>query len=353
MLNFFRKIRRKLAFDNKFGRYVRYAIGEVLLIMLGIFMALELQNWNENRKKEIQFKNTVEQLYNELTDDSWYFSFAIRQLVEQISDLDNILKYKEGQSLDTIPGMLWSVPFDYKVYQSRSLSILENLEYNLNDKDQVKLANQLSDYEDLLEAKFLRWYNIPTNIEVYLIDHNIPYPKFNYAEIDKGFITDSTYYTKRDLQNVLSVLTDENYRTRLRSHRTTLVGSYLDFKSLEEESISMLGRIKAYYPEVKLLYEDVGIIGTSINGYNDVGAGSTPMILTNEDKSIWEIELYLKEGTVKFRCRDSWAINWGGETFPRGVPLTDGPNIPVPEAGNYKVVLNITDSKYEFIKLEE
>ena len=70
MINFFRKIRKQLANENKFQRYFRYAFGEVALIMIGIFMALQLNNWNENRKQETQFKVTLEQLYNTIKFDS-------------------------------------------------------------------------------------------------------------------------------------------------------------------------------------------------------------------------------------------------------------------------------------------
>jgi hypothetical protein len=47
MLKFFRGIRRKLLEDGSLGKYLIYAIGEILLIMIGIFLALELNNWNE------------------------------------------------------------------------------------------------------------------------------------------------------------------------------------------------------------------------------------------------------------------------------------------------------------------
>ena len=51
MLNFFRKIRRQLANENKFQKYFRYAIGEIVLVVLGILIALQINNWNEHRKK--------------------------------------------------------------------------------------------------------------------------------------------------------------------------------------------------------------------------------------------------------------------------------------------------------------
>ncbi len=52
MINFFRKTRKKLADDNKFFKYTRYAIGEIVLVMVGILLALQVNDWNENRKND-------------------------------------------------------------------------------------------------------------------------------------------------------------------------------------------------------------------------------------------------------------------------------------------------------------
>jgi hypothetical protein len=53
MINFFRKIRKQLADDNKPLKYLRYAIGEIVLVMIGILLALQVNNWNEARKSRI------------------------------------------------------------------------------------------------------------------------------------------------------------------------------------------------------------------------------------------------------------------------------------------------------------
>ena len=50
MINFFRKIRKKLADDNQFFKYSRYAVGEILLVVIGILIALSINNWNDERK---------------------------------------------------------------------------------------------------------------------------------------------------------------------------------------------------------------------------------------------------------------------------------------------------------------
>ena len=51
MLRFFRNIRQKLAAENKVMAYLRYAIGEIILVVIGILIALQINNWNERRKK--------------------------------------------------------------------------------------------------------------------------------------------------------------------------------------------------------------------------------------------------------------------------------------------------------------
>ena len=67
MIKFFRKIRKTLADDNKPLKYLRYAIGEIVLVVIGILIALQINNWNEHNnlsKKEvallINIKNDLE-----------------------------------------------------------------------------------------------------------------------------------------------------------------------------------------------------------------------------------------------------------------------------------------------------
>lgn len=50
MIKFFRKIRQKLLVDNRFNKYLLYAIGEIILVVIGILIALQINNWNEVRK---------------------------------------------------------------------------------------------------------------------------------------------------------------------------------------------------------------------------------------------------------------------------------------------------------------
>lgn len=66
MVKFLHKIRQNLLSKNKFLSYLLYALGEILLIVIGIFIALQLQNWNEDKKATQSMKLTIERIKNEI-----------------------------------------------------------------------------------------------------------------------------------------------------------------------------------------------------------------------------------------------------------------------------------------------
>ena len=53
MIKLFRKIRKRLLTENKFSKYLVYAIGEILLVMIGILLAFQVDSWNDQRKRDL------------------------------------------------------------------------------------------------------------------------------------------------------------------------------------------------------------------------------------------------------------------------------------------------------------
>jgi sensor domain CHASE-containing protein len=65
MLNFLRTLRR----NNMNGKYLKYAIGEVLLVVVGIMIALAINTWNENRKEQQYLSLILKEIHNDITTD--------------------------------------------------------------------------------------------------------------------------------------------------------------------------------------------------------------------------------------------------------------------------------------------
>jgi len=78
MIKFFRKIRYDLMGKNKTGKYFKYAIGEIVLVVIGILIALQINSWNENRKLANTESIYLNRFIVELKQDSAYFSNKIK-----------------------------------------------------------------------------------------------------------------------------------------------------------------------------------------------------------------------------------------------------------------------------------
>ena len=65
MINFFRKIRQNLLMENKTGKYFKYAIGEIVLVMIGILLALQVSNWNQDRKDRISERKLLDNIHRD------------------------------------------------------------------------------------------------------------------------------------------------------------------------------------------------------------------------------------------------------------------------------------------------
>lgn len=85
MISFFRKIRHKLLAGNRVTRYLTYAIGEILLVVIGILIALQVNNWNEDRKANNSRIEYTYALLVELEKDSG-------QLADELEAIDRRLE---------------------------------------------------------------------------------------------------------------------------------------------------------------------------------------------------------------------------------------------------------------------
>jgi Family of unknown function (DUF6090) len=73
MIKFFRKIRYSLLETEKTGKYFKYAIGEIILVVIGILIALSINNWNEDRKESIKETAILTELHKDFINNLMQF----------------------------------------------------------------------------------------------------------------------------------------------------------------------------------------------------------------------------------------------------------------------------------------
>ena len=68
MIKIFYKIRKQMLDQNKTGRYLKYAIGEIILVMIGILLALQVNNWNQARQLQKEELKILKGLHQEFSE---------------------------------------------------------------------------------------------------------------------------------------------------------------------------------------------------------------------------------------------------------------------------------------------
>jgi hypothetical protein len=166
MIKFFRKIRQNLLMENKTGKYFKYAIGEIVLVVIGILIALQINNWNNNRiEKQFEtqiLKEISKSIKNDLRRNKAIIKNRILPKKEAIEKLIKNLNSKEMEH-DSI---LWS-------YFS-TMKLGATFTYDKGPYESLKSAGLQKIKYDSLRSKIINLYDnvLPRGKELLNIDKN-------------------------------------------------------------------------------------------------------------------------------------------------------------------------------------
>ena len=99
MIKFFRKIRYNLMSENKTGKYFKYAIGEIVLVVIGILIALSINNWNESRKNKILELKTLVDLNKEFKQNHKVLELVLESKTNANNEFREYLRIITSDSL--------------------------------------------------------------------------------------------------------------------------------------------------------------------------------------------------------------------------------------------------------------
>jgi len=128
MIKFLGKIRKKLLDNGDLKKYLLYAIGEIILVVVGILIALQINNWNQkraNKKLEVQYYQSMKSQLNEDMVDLLGNIYYNQELLDQFSYAKSLLIQKDKSKMDTLAKITYSMIY-YADFRRKS-SIYQTL----------------------------------------------------------------------------------------------------------------------------------------------------------------------------------------------------------------------------------
>ncbi len=183
MIKFFRKIRQKLLSENKFSKYLLYAIGEIVLVVIGILIALQINDWNEQRKERAKEQVLLYQLRED-------YRANLIQLEEKTATREKIL----------VSAVALLKAFDYPLRAHRD-TVIKHIAIIGNDPTFDPIQNDLNSSENLRlirNAKLSRLLSNWSSDVIAVIEIEALWTKIVYNQLD---LTTLELGIGRDLSN--------------------------------------------------------------------------------------------------------------------------------------------------------
>lgn len=234
MRSVFRNIRQQMVTKNKVGNYILYAIGEIALVMVGILLALQVNNWNEHRKLKNTINNTLRTIAIDLETDTIYASSLIthyeknqensKKILNNEITTENYMECPECLSLVTI-----YQPFNVQQRGFEQLKLLNDNHTTQRDSLITDIIKFYSVFNPIIQKNNDRMESIVMK-NFHALEQ---YPWF--VDMSMGKITPEVvaYFT-----------TSEDYKKRVASHAMLAVGNHLTVaRQYKEQAVHLLNRI--------------------------------------------------------------------------------------------------------------
>ena len=255
MIKFFKKIRYDLMEKNKTGKYLKYAIGEIILVVIGILIALSINNWNEYKKEVSRSRSFLKEFRKDLVSDTVSFNEGITFLEAKIKNEKWALN-RTNYSVSDLDSLLLLLNETY-VFRSLNLRTFNMVQNSGNSKltGYDSLFDKLSTYYGKTNEKlntYTTWdQRIVTEDHDYLsVFHDLIETDNenirNAAQLDEAPSFPMTSYPAEHLGTIIAFFTSTRGRNYLKENYTRhiiLQGIYLKVINEATALISLIDNV--------------------------------------------------------------------------------------------------------------
>jgi hypothetical protein len=249
MIRLFRKIRHQLLSENKYSFYILYASGEIVLVVIGILLALQIDNWNEHRKEENTVKEYAVSLIHDLEEDLIMVNDIILQSNDIVERINSLGKYVQNKNIEDISNLYvlcltLNKPHRPYIWNRATVDELKSTGILGFIKDEA-LSKMIANYDALahhLDVDYINdrvQFEKATELITAIVNNNYP----NFTELhamllplnnvrDYDFI-DSKEYKQAEEYN-LSLLTDDMKELHNAVNNFNLLKAYLRMRTDHE-----------------------------------------------------------------------------------------------------------------------
>ena len=236
MIKFFRKIRYDLMEKNKTGKYLKYAIGEIVLVLIGILLALYITDLNYKRIERQSEKTALNELKKGILLDLDLLSSGLKTVTKSVSDLDSLQSlitkkdYPYNKGLDTLFGTVWGMRIlkpNSAFYQDLKASGLNLIK---NDSIRFQIVH-------LFETNY-GWLNWINELEMSINEVNRPYYLENFHNL--------TFLKNATPNNFEFIWTDSYYYNIIDYRRITLDNQVKNYGNSINAIITLIKDIDSY-----------------------------------------------------------------------------------------------------------
>ena len=268
MIKFFRTIRKSLLMENKTSRYFKYAIGEIVLVVIGILIALQISIWNQQRKEQAKETKYLKSIQSDLKEQLQYITTQKKYELSYIEAANPVITYynKNGKfAFDTAFFENITMLNSRKTFITTDPTFIDlvssgNINLISNDRLKKKIITYYQGLE--LAEKIIQNNNtLIIDQEYSIVMHKLGY---YYYSIEKGYLneendleenvkkslTQTKVFNKKLVKTAIKQMsTSENqlhFLNTLNHRHIVSLGHYQRASKLEKSTLDLIKELEDY-----------------------------------------------------------------------------------------------------------